>query len=883
MNSEVRDLFHELADLDLAGRERVFAERRVAPELRAEVESLLAFDATKGESLDDYVPEAVEAVLDSSGGRGPGQCGPYRLLRQLGSGGMGAVYLAERTDGELQQKVAVKLLPAGGYPEAWRARFLKERQYLSCLNHAAIVRVLDAGHTADGRPYLVMEYVAGRPIDLCAPGLDVRDRLKLFLGVCDAVSHAHRQLIVHRDLKPSNILVDDQGKPKLLDFGIAKLLDESAEATATIDRLLTPSYASPEQLSGASQNTMTDVYSLGAVLYKLLTGRSPHESGAGAAQIHEIVAGTWHIPPPSRLNRDLPADLDFIVRKALRTRPEDRYVSVDALAADVRAVLTWRPVEARAGDVWYRARRFGRRHWLPVAATGVALSGLFFGLYESNNRRAVAQRRFTEVRHLANQVLTLESSVRDLPGSAKVRHEIVAMSKEYLEKLGAEARGDRDLAVEIAEAYAMLAVAQGVPVTSNLGQTAAAQESLLKAESLLADVLTSSPQNRAALHTGTEVAMYRMVMAQTDQRDFESLQYAQQAVDRQEAFLRLGNISDSERKRAIDIFFNVSLGYKNCHRFGDAIRIARRSVELALAAPATQNFATLGMSIIADSRRFSGDLDGALSAMLEARHYLEAGPGKEVAWRREMWISALWREGMILGEVGGINLNRPEDAVKSLDEAFAMAEEGARRDPNDAKFRILLASAARELGPMLRHRNPQRALSIYQQAAGRLDEVPVSSKTRREKSRLLAGSAYVLRDLHRAGEAQQQIDAAFALLRQTKDYPAGQIQPGEDADVVLRAQADHYAETDRPVRAAEVYQDLLSKLLASHPDPAGDLRHATRISTTYENLARLERRNGRAGAADSLAARRLELWQAWDRKLPNNTFIRGQVAAAEIR
>ena len=212
-------------------------------------------------------------------------CGPYRLVRLLGTGGMGLVYLAERCDGEIQQKVAIKLLRADADRPAWRERFLKERQFLANLNHPSIARLLDAGRTEDGRPYLVMEHVEGTTIDEYAAALDLRAQLKLFLQVCEAVAHAHRHLIIHRDLKPGNILVDSSGRPKLLDFGIAKLLDVATEETQTVERLLTPQYASPEQARGDIQTTATDVYSLAAVLYSLLTGRPPRESPSVASAI----------------------------------------------------------------------------------------------------------------------------------------------------------------------------------------------------------------------------------------------------------------------------------------------------------------------------------------------------------------------------------------------------------------------------------------------------------------------------------------------------------------------------------------------------------------------------------------------------------------------
>jgi serine/threonine protein kinase len=235
MDHLARLLFHELADMVPEQREKLFAERQIAPELRAEVESLLSFDSDSASSLIDCVSDTAEDMLRSGDARQPSYCGPYRLIRLLGSGCMGAVYLAERTDGEIQQKVAVKVLRAGANRPSWRDRFLKERQFLANLNHPSIARVIDAGHTAEGQPYLVMEYVDGVAIDSYAAALDLRDKLALFLRVCDGVAHAHRQLIVHRDLKPSNILVDTAGQPKLLDFGIAKMLDETGDATQTVE------------------------------------------------------------------------------------------------------------------------------------------------------------------------------------------------------------------------------------------------------------------------------------------------------------------------------------------------------------------------------------------------------------------------------------------------------------------------------------------------------------------------------------------------------------------------------------------------------------------------------------------------------------------------
>jgi len=406
MNREAEILFHELVDLSPDQREECFRERVVPPDVRAEVEALLRFDSESDHMLTECVSSIAALTIQASPVTRDGdRCGPYRLGRVLGRGGMGTVYLAERDDGEVDQRVAVKLLRYGGDEPAFRDRFLRERQILANLSHPGIARLLDAGQTGDGQPYLVMEYIDGSPIDVYAERLDPREKVALFIQVCDAVSYAHRNLIVHRDLKPSNILVDGSGRVKLLDFGIAKILDASREQTQTRERLLTPDYASPEQVRGGAQTTATDIYSLGAVFYKLLTGRSPHAPAAETQEAVEIAICLKEPVAPSRLNPGVPKDLDFVLGKALRKEPDERYPSVDAFADDLRAFLEWRPVRARSGNAWYRTRKFMRRYRLPVAAATLVLASLSAGLYVANRQRAIAQRRFQQVRQLANKVL----------------------------------------------------------------------------------------------------------------------------------------------------------------------------------------------------------------------------------------------------------------------------------------------------------------------------------------------------------------------------------------------------------------------------------------------------------------------------------------------
>ena len=538
---------------------------------------------------------------------------------------MGSVYLAERADGEIQQRVAVKLLRADGHRPVWRHRFLKERQLLASLHHSSIVQLLDAGQTADRQPFLVMEYVEGVPIDAYAARIDVRARLKLFLRVCEGVSHAHRHLIIHRDLKPSNILVDASGQPKLLDFGIAKLLDETGEVTQTIERLLTPNYASPEQLSGEAQTTATDVYSLGAVLYKLLTGMAPREQSPASLKAE--------IAPPSQLNPDVPRDVDFIVLKALRFQPEDRYGSVDEFASDVSAALYWRPVQARSGDVWYRAQRFLRRYWVTVGATVLVIASLLTGLYIANRQRVIAERRFAQLRQLANKVIDLDRAIRILPGSVEARRRLVSASLEYLEGLAPEARQNLDLAQEIGDGYWRMARIQGVNAEFNLGDPAKAEASLKKADMLFDAVLAARPQDRSALFRSALVAHDRMILADTDERFGDALATHAGPSQRLETFV----LRDDPRNPVrLDGFLRTAMPHSPNARRRAAVceyrPYARQPAPVrgrgplcpprrgtGATYPPAQDLASGALSILANALRYQGDLEAALNTIRDAR------------------------------------------------------------------------------------------------------------------------------------------------------------------------------------------------------------------------------------------------------------------------
>jgi serine/threonine protein kinase len=453
---QIRALYEAVAELEPSAREALLdRDCRGDAEIRGEVMRLL--------NAREHLPEWLSAPLLGPAGRvfdlimnpapGPApsmegrQLGGYQIVREIGRGGMGSVYLAQRIDGAYRKQVAIKLVSPGSNSGEILERFRRERQILASLDHPNIARLIDGGSTEEGLPYFVMEYVEGRPIHRWADEhkLNVSQRLELFRGVCDAVRYAHQHLVVHRDLKPGNIMVTADGTVKLLDFGIAKVVEpeqmgDLAE-TATMTRVMTPEYASPEQVKGGAITTLTDVYSLGVVLYELLTGHRPYHLRKAA--MHEIarvileeeptrpsdvVATTEqrregeHAPPsvtpetvsevregnPQRLRKRLKGDLDSILLTALRKEPSRRYSSVESFSDDLRRHLESRPVSAREDSVWYRVSRFVRRHPVGVGAGAlIALSvaaGLLTVLWEMRIALEARQQRLSGRAILAPQL-----------------------------------------------------------------------------------------------------------------------------------------------------------------------------------------------------------------------------------------------------------------------------------------------------------------------------------------------------------------------------------------------------------------------------------------------------------------------------------------------
>lgn len=537
--TQFKEIFEAVVDLPVSERANLLAHACAGNDkMHAEIERLLAADDAAGGFLESSPFDgSVNNFAEIRAQKFIGQkIGAYYIEREIGAGGMGTVFLASRDLGDFRQKVAIKIVHQGAHSKEIIRRFLIERKILAELEHSGIARLIDAGETADGLPFLVMEYIDGEPLDehCRAKDLSIEERLTLFRKVCSAVAYAHRRLIIHRDLKPSNILVTADGEPKLLDFGIAKLLEPvgtNTPQTATLMNLLTPAYSAPEQIRGETITTATDVYSLGVILYELLSGVRPFSFGnKNYSQIVHVICET-DPPKPSEANtrrnktsgtgdernlatgddslsrfqsntaKSLRGDLDNIVLKALRKDPERRYQSVEQFSEDIERYQKGLPISARPDIFSYRATKFFHRNKFTVVAASIvlisivgSLIGIFHQYTVANHERSLAERRFTDVRALANNVVfRYNDEIAKFPGSTALRGELVQDAVKYLDGLSADEIEDVSLKLELARAYQKIGDVQGRPYTANLGKSEEALTNYQKSVDILENASSDSP------------------------------------------------------------------------------------------------------------------------------------------------------------------------------------------------------------------------------------------------------------------------------------------------------------------------------------------------------------------------------------------------------
>ena len=786
---QIKEIFNAAIDLPEAERAK-FLEK--CDEITLEkVKNLLKAN----EDADDFIVEsafadvgfAEENEADLYIGK---QIDDYKILKEIGAGGMGTVYLASRSDETFDKKVAIKLIKRGMDTSAILKRFVMERKILASLENPNIATLIDGGSTADGLPYLVMEYIEGEPINKFCDShqFSIEERLELFRKVCAAISYAHQNLVVHRDIKPSNILVTTDGTPKVLDFGIAKLLHpdwslETDEATATMFRLMTPEYASPEQVRGLPITTSSDVYSLGVVLYELLSGERPYKIESRLPQeVANIVLTQEPIKPSAITKKEgetgrrgdretrnltseislsphlpfspsqLRGDLDNIILKALRKEPERRYQSVQEFSEDIRRHLVGLPVTAMADTTFYRIGKFVKRHRISVFA-GLfmflsLLSGISVAIWqavEARKERAKAEQRFNDVRKLTNSFLfEFEDAIKDLQGATPAREMTIKKALEYLDILAREQSNDASLQFELAVAYSKIADIQGSPGRSNLGDTAGAIASFQKAIGILEKLVRIEPKNREyQKHLASNYKSIAYVYEVTGDADLN-------ASNNQTAINLYQNLVDAD-----DTDFASKLALAESYKvLGDftaskgdlenALQNYRKTLEISesvLRFQPDNKKAKTGIMTASDAigttlgnPNFTnlGDTDGALQAH---RRQLEICNQMLAADEKSQYLQA--SKAFTLKAIGEVQTARKEwkEAGESFKQSLEIQEKLVKTDAKDAFANGRLAYLLTNLGEVSANTNQfADALNFHHRAIGILEKL---AETDNENSAIL--------------------------------------------------------------------------------------------------------------------------------------------------
>ncbi|MFN0100893.1 MAG: protein kinase domain-containing protein [Bryobacteraceae bacterium] len=723
--ARVDALFNAAIELPAPQRHPFLEEQCTGdPELLLEVRAMVDADSDPGATIDRAMIAGAEAWALATEEQAIGtRLGPYRLTAFLGRGGMGAVYRAVRDDAAFEKEVAIKLLRGGMDSCSILRRFEQERQILARLEHPHIARLLDGGTGSNGMPFLVMEFVEDgiTVTQHCKDAaLGLEKRLLIFLDICSAVGYAHQNLIVHRDLKPGNILVDKSGSVKLLDFGIARVLSDTADQTVTVAgaQMLTPEYASPEQVRGEPVTTATDVYSLGIMLYEILTGRKAQAvQETSLAAIAKIVCETLPIRPslaaemygPIR-GRELRGDLDNIILKALHKDRERRYPSVEQFAADIRAHLQGLPVKARPDSFRYRTSKFLKRNRLPVVlgtAAALMLSASTFLLWRQVE---ATNRRFEQVRHLSNSFLfDFHDAVAGLPGAIKARQLVVEKGLQYLEPLAKDSANDPQLAREVGVGYERVGDVQGNPLSSNIGDTKGALESYRKSVQLL-DRAWRDEGRTPAGRNDLQRALFKLGSLQRFANDTKgSIESFQVAIVHGEEFLKAspGNVEGmSQLARTLDQLGRMvaTIGVD------EALRATQRAIQIREELNFTgvgdrkalgelgASYATLGL-VLGRSGRTNEALE-AYRKSLAMQERIVALKKDDVSNQTNVMI-AMSHVGDTLGNSHMFNLGRFSEAAAIYRKVVEKARWLAAADPNDKKAQLDVSFALLRYGNTL--------------------------------------------------------------------------------------------------------------------------------------------------------------------------------------
>jgi len=792
---KVKQVLHEALELPRAGRTE-FLDRECGgnQELRAEVESLLASHDDAGTFIEESVAASHVQVLPDSLSIGA-QVGPYRIVQLIAEGGMGSVYQAVRVDDLYRKIVAMKVIRRGVAGEYVLRHFDTERQILAHLDHPNIAKLLDGGSTPDGRPYFVMDFIAGTPIDQYCDEhhLNVQERIQIFLTVCSAVHYAHQNLVIHRDLKPQNILVTTEGSVRLLDFGIAKLLDPDALSlgpTLTTLQAMTPEYASPEQLIGGKITTASDGYSLGVLLYRLLTGHRPYQIESGnleelwdcvknraprrpstvirtrGAEVTPESVSAARSTRPERLERQLSGDLDNILLMALRKEPERRYNSVEQFAGDLRRHLASQPVTARPDTLRYRTSKFIERNRTAFVAAVLLLLSLVGGIvatswevHTANRERARAERRFQELRGLANSVLfELHDAIEPLPGSTQARELLVKRAQRYLDGLASEFEVDDGLQRERAMAYQRIGDVLGLPTRANLGRTAESLISYAKALDIEKKLISRDPDNRTVQADLAGIYNNICQVQQSSGHFRESLDACLNAERIQQARLALDPGNLQLRADLATIYQNTAGAYSNLGEWDRSREQRTRALnefqelhrrqpehEVYLNELATAYHRMAGLE--EQVKHFEQARTNALQAVALFNEVSERHP--DDIRKRQGWTFAMQRLGSVL-----ISLNDLPGALDAFGKVLPIRERLRQLDPHDARAKVNVANSHAAMGVVLL--NLGRAK----------DALPHFEEQLRMASELVTQDPVRVEHRYSLSEAYENLGRVAAVLRQ---------------------------------------------------------------------------------------------------------------------
>ena len=905
----VEELFDAASKLPEAERTQWLLMHCPDPALRRELVTLLACIGDEGERIASAVSGAALRVATESDpeARLIGQhLGPYRIESIIGHGGMGAVYLAVRDDQQYRQQVAIKLVRVSAASRTSLLRFRQERQILARLEHSNIARLLDGGATEDGVPYLVMEYVEGQPITKYCDerNLAIRERLKLFLKVCDAIDYAHRNLIVHRDIKPGNILINTPingaGEPKLLDFGIAKLLDPAAEtdfATQTGMQAMTPDYASPEQVRGEAVSTATDVYSLGAVLYEVLTGTRAHRiADYTPAGIAEAVCTGEPVRPSaaastSRFRRELEGDLDNIVLAAMRKEPERRYRSAADLGADITRHLEGRPVSARPDTFSYRAGKFLLRNRYGVIAAALLLLAVGSGAAATIWQARRAERRFQQVRSLANSfIFEVHDKIADLVGSTEARELVVRKGLEYLDSLAAEAGGDDALQMELASGYIKIGDVQGNMFVPNRGKQGEALKSYEKAL-LIANSLAGAHNNDVARKSLlVRVYLAKGQVLSTAGRP-EAEQNLREAIRIAESMPPDAGVLRLELLRSA--YFAMSrLGHRDgalSKELVNAQKTLEVSDELMKAEPTDQHLydRALAAAATASALSNSGGIELAITGYRETTKVfaeLHQRDPKNSTYFKD-YAGSLALTASLLGDARYANAGDTLAGMEYYRRSLEVKKQLYQNDPGNGRRFHDLAEAYCGLGVTSRDRDAKTSVEYLRQAIDWIDSAPASVLDnlwyRTDQAEYITSIAYPLRKLKRFEEARRYLDRALLILR---DLLVQQPSSNTVKEVLTVALLELFAleeELGHGEAAASAANEALATIKAAAQANPDSVLLTWRLAQSYAALGELEERRHHRKEARRWYARGLDLWKQWKQSgRPSSRFLDNQLRAA---